>query len=995
MRTIGLMIVVLWVLPLTSARAANPELSAQVQGIRDSGKESADLRLASLEIDVEIAGALADVTMTAAFANSSGETLEGEFSFALPEAAVVTGYALDVQGRMLDGVLVDPLKAQRTYEEKVRQGIDPGVARVSRANLFTTSIYPILPRGSRTIRLKFSAPIHPVRGLGFPLVTMSTVQEVRIAVRTAALGQPPALMLPNGLKPNWKTSGDGSEAGVRLGAAPLTGELRIGSVQLRQPALASRHENGERRVHILDAAARHASQVATGRKLRVYWDRSLSRRKQSLAAERELLGKYLAQSQPAAIDLVVFNSSGARVQRVAAPEIDSALRDLVYRGGTSFAVLEGLAAPDADQCLMFTDGVATIDARRDFEPGCEMFVITSAKDADRGFLQRLAGGVPGAVLQLGTQAEAEILARLKGGGPRVVQARTQDGRALKFTSLDGGADGWSVITEAPASGDIVLRIAGLGGVTERRYPVGWVHNARFDAAGALWAADYAARLASDDGEHAAFVELSRRFSIAGPGLSFLVLEAARDYVEAGIEPPANYPDEWRQEYRELESRRALDRRRAESARLAEVRELWGDVKSWWRTRFDPNAPRKNFPKNQRMVTARTAIQGVAAAPASAGAAAPSPRPAEGNVDAITAEDIGRMPARRVAESLQRSESLEEVSVTGVRRWFGNLFGGNREVQERPVAVDLAEWSVKRPYIQALNDAAAGEVDRVLTEQEAKHGTMPAFYFDVAEWLHRRQRMADALEVLLSALELPEANEETLSMVAERLLRYGSADRAVWLLERAAERTDYLPQPRRSLALALAKRAEAGGPRASTDLQRAVQLLNEVIMTPWEGRYDGIEVVSLMDANALLPRLEALGEYEVPLDESLRALLDVDLRVVIEWNTGATDMDLWVDEPNGERAIYDNPRTNIGGRLSNDMTSGYGPEEYLLRKAATGEYRISVNVYASDVINPNGTTVVTAKLYRNFGRPGQAERTMEIELLPDESGAKLIGKFTVQ
>jgi uncharacterized protein YfaP (DUF2135 family) len=155
------------------------------------------------------------------------------------------------------------------------------------------------------------------------------------------------------------------------------------------------------------------------------------------------------------------------------------------------------------------------------------------------------------------------------------------------------------------------------------------------------------------------------------------------------------------------------------------------------------------------------------------------------------------------------------------------------------------------------------------------------------------------------------------------------------------------------------------------------------------------MVALMEANELLPKLKALGERDIPLDPRLRALLDLDIRVVIEWNTAATDMDLWVDEPTGERAIYNHPRTRIGGRLSNDMTAGFGPEEYMLRRALPGEYRISVNVYASDAINPNGTTVVTAHLLRNFGRPNQHEETMELELAPDDSGEKLIGRFTVK
>ena len=85
------------------------------------------------------------------------------------------------------------------------------------------------------------------------------------------------------------------------------------------------------------------------------------------------------------------------------------------------------------------------------------------------------------------------------------------------------------------------------------------------------------------------------------------------------------------------------------------------------------------------------------------------------------------------------------------------------------------------------------------------------------------------------------------------------------------------------------------------------------------------------------------------------MLDLDIRVVIEWNTGATDMDLRVDEPTGERAIYNHPH-QIGGRLSNDMTAGLVPG-IPPRRAVPGEYRISVNVYAvtpSIRMAPRGT-----------------------------------------
>ncbi|HKU90741.1 MAG TPA: VIT domain-containing protein [Steroidobacteraceae bacterium] len=958
-------------LPL-AVDAANPALLAHERGIDDPSMQSLALRLESLDVQIDVVGALAQTTLTARFVNPSRDTLEGDFTFELPEGAVVTGYALDIEGHLVDGVLVDPLKAERTYEAQVREGVDPGLARVTRGNVFSTRIFPIPEEGRRTIRLEFAAPVQPQRGLFFPLVTAAPVGEFKARVHGSAWSVAPALSLPRRMPYEWQRDDTDFVATARLGAAPLSGELRIGPVHPAQAALTSRHHNGERRMHILDTTSRVVSRAPTGRRLRVYWDRSLSRRDQDLAAERELLASHVAQSKPSSIDLVVFNSSGARVRRVTAAALDAELRGVLYRGATSFAVLDRLNAPPADRCLVFSDGVVTLDARPRFDPGCEVFAITSAPGADRGYLQRLTGAAD-AVLQLRTQSAAEILARLQGQGPRVVQVRGEDGRALKFVTLDGGPAGWSLISEVPVSGNVIVRIAGLGSdLVDRSYAPGAVRAGRFDAAGALWAADRIAALAAEDGAHAQFVALSRRYSVASPAMSFLVLEDAQDYVEADIAPPSNYPKELMAEYRELKAEHDRARRELEDARLDEVATRWSKVVDWWKTDFDSRANPKAEKKS------------VASAP--------------GAVDAITAEDIGRFPDRGAAEALQRqSELLEEVTVTGLR---GSMRQSVNAIRAATVAsdieIEMKEWNVERPYIRALNAAAPGDIDRVLAAQEQQYGDLPVFYFDVAEWLFRRQRLAEALEMLLSALDLPTANEETSEMVAERLQRYGRLDRAVWLLERAAAQTDYLPQPRRALALALARRAAtAPGPRARADLQRALQLLNEVVMTPWEGDYDGIEVVSLMEANALLPRLQALGVSKCPLDARLRALLDVDLRVVIQWNTGASDMDLWVDEPSGERAIYSNPLTAIGGRLSNDMTDGYGPEEYLLRRAAHGEYRISVNVYAADVINPNGSTVVTAHLYRDFGRPGQREQSMELELKPDDAGEKLVGTFRVQ
>jgi hypothetical protein len=324
-----------------------------------------------------------------------------------------------------------------------------------------------------------------------------------------------------------------------------------------------------------------------------------------------------------------------------------------------------------------------------------------------------------------------------------------------------------------------------------------------------------------------------------------------------------------------------------------------------------------------------------------------------------------------------------------------------QLRVAPTEVEMAEWSPDRPYLKALKAATARDRERVLTEQQAKHGSLPAFWLDVSEYYHRSGEHAEALRLLLSALDLPTRDSETLAIVADRLLRYGETDRAISLYERLIVVEPKRPQPLRSLALALASRGMKGsGEPARADLARSLSLLTTVIMTPWPAAYDGIEMIALMEINKLIPHYRRLGGQDVPLDPRLVALLDVDVRVVIEWNTEQTDLDLWVDEPNGERAIYNNPLTAIGGHLSNDMTQGYGPEEYLLRRAPSGAFTISANTFAADAINPNGPSRITARLIRDFGRPSEREEVVDIELIPggegdDDEKVRRVGRIFIR
>ncbi len=960
--------------------ATNPTLIARDSGIDNGSDESDSLGLSALTVQVDVAGNVAQTTVTAHFDNAGRDDLEGTFSLQLPDGAVVTGYALDVAGQMIDGVLAPPIRAKRAYESKVRAGIDPGVAEVARGNVFTTRVYPILHGRGRTVRLTFAAPFG-AGGFTLPLATGKPSGLVTLSVRVREGRVAPNVTWPAGVKSEWLRTDEGFANEVVLRDRKLAGALRITADATDGQAFVTRHASGKRFVELRDTVAA-VKAAAIPRSARVYWDRSLSRRDDLLEDELMALEQYLAAVGMSRVEVVPFGSGGAQPRVVeGATQAANLLRDLDLRGATSFDVLadrgesprENKGAGKADICLMFTDGVSTIDARPELRLGCPLFVITSAADADLGYLELLARANGGAVLRLAPGKASDLVRQLRWRAPRIVDVRGSDGRALEFAPLPAAERGWALVAEAPEGDEVVVRIAGLAATTiERRYRIDAQRDTgRFGGAAALWAHDRVNQIAGDGRRQPELEALSRRYSVASPAMSFIVLEAPQDYVNAKMAPPQGYPKQLFAQYREAQ--RAAEEREAARrvAWLDEIVQSWKQQQEWWARDY------RNATRLKRKADGPGVEANRAPAPASA---------------AVGAEaDV--------------SESLEAVIVTGSRgsMTFAQTMKSvtaitGDEIAPAPgksISVELAPWNPERPYLRALDAAPRSGFDQVFASQERAFGSLPVFYFDVAEWLFRKQRVAEAVEMLLSALELPARDTETIALVADRLLRYGQVDRAIWLYEEVCRVDPDRPQPARTLALALERRALATrGHAARKDLERSLALLTAVVMSPPEEQYRGIELVALMDANGIIPRLRALGTRSFALDARLIDVLDVDLRVVIEWNTGASDMDLWVDQPDGERSIYSNPQTAIGGRLSNDMTAGYGPEEYLLRRAIDGEYAIRVNVYGNDALNPNGATMVSARLTRNYGRPNESTETMEIELSPGDEGEKLVGRFKV-
>jgi hypothetical protein len=224
--------------------------------------------------------------------------------------------------------------------------------------------------------------------------------------------------------------------------------------------------------------------------------------------------------------------------------------------------------------------------------------------------------------------------------------------------------------------------------------------------------------------------------------------------------------------------------------------------------------------------------------------------------------------------------------------------------------------------------------------------------------------ADALCILSSLVESHPGDSGLARDVGFTAMEWGLGGEAYSLFRRVAVSRPYEPQTYQAMARCLTGMEQA-------DL--AIAYYEVALAGKWD-EIVGMEYLHLL-------RRVAAGEFQTNVPDFARARLNslssqfdsdrTDLVVTIMWNTGGTDVDLHVTDPNGEECLYSHRQTKIGGRLTEDVTEGYGPEMFRLKQAVPGRYRIRVNYFSSDVNRTGTRTKVFATIYQGWGT--QSER----------------------
>ncbi len=98
------------------------------------------------------------------------------------------------------------------------------------------------------------------------------------------------------------------------------------------------------------------------------------------------------------------------------------------------------------------------------------------------------------------------------------------------------------------------------------------------------------------------------------------------------------------------------------------------------------------------------------------------------------------------------------------------------------------------------------------------------------------------------------------------------------------------------------------------------------------------------------------------------------RVTLTWDTGGTDVDLWVTDPFGTKCYFGNSYVEASGlRLDTDDTNGYGPETISSEAPPYGDYFVQVHYWSDhDSENAIGTNC-TIRIVENEGTEDETVR----------------------
>ncbi len=205
-------------LPLPSAfgKSTPTDNQGRLQALGPQGKSLGDCPLKHTDVQVDIAGFIARVTLEQQFQNPFADKIEAIYTFPLSQDAAVDRMTMTIGDRVIEGEIKERSEARKIYNEAKAAGKVASLLDQERPNIFTQSVANIEPGAQVDITISYSETLDWTDGMfqfAFPMVVGPRYVPGQPA-GPAGLGfAPPTTQVPDADRVTPRPTPEGTRAG--------------------------------------------------------------------------------------------------------------------------------------------------------------------------------------------------------------------------------------------------------------------------------------------------------------------------------------------------------------------------------------------------------------------------------------------------------------------------------------------------------------------------------------------------------------------------------------------------------------------------------------------------------------------------------------------------------------------------------------------------------------------------------------------------------------
>lgn len=619
---------------------------------------------------------------------------------------------------------------------------------------------------------------------------------------------------------------------------------------------------------------------------------------------------------------------------------------MIYDGATDINALA--FDKNVDEYLLFTDGVFNFGKEQDFplwtrKISEQVYVINSNKTANFDKLKYIAHHTGGGFIDLNKDNEEQSLQKILQIPYQLMGVKVKSGNVAEvYPNLGAVSDGYLGISGELLSDKSELELSfGYGNKVLNTNIIGIekpqnADDKEFALLRRIWAYKKIENLRLEGENQKKIDALGQEFGIVTEGTSLIVLEEVADYVRYRILPPKELQKEYFALLSKEQEKEKQEQKRKESRKeehLKNIIQLSKEQTKWWNTNY-PILPKKEKKDktNEEHLSLNVELEEVVVA------------------EVASESQSVRIRGLSSNTSAKRQSAKESV------------------VSTKDIQIQLGEWKPDTPYAKVLKYADEEKTYETYLKLKEEYGQLPSFYVDAANYFFKKGKKELAVLVISNLAELDLENVQAMRILGYKLLEFDNKNYAIDIFRKVLKNKEEEPQSYRDLGLALAQNKE---------YDEAVKMLYKVVENEWDGRFSGVQLIAMNEINNILNHHKKIDKSFI--NKELLKDEPVDIRVVLTWDTDNADMDLWVTDPENEKCMYSNKFTRLGGKMSNDLTQGYGPEEFMIKNAVKGKYKIQVNYYGNRSQKQLFPVSLRIEFFTHYGKPDQKKQEVVLRL----------------